>query len=419
MLRHGSLRDDRRRRSLLEDTTAAQEPGTAAKSRRTSKAAEAYTELARSECHARWSDFVSLRNWTLAAFFTVGLLLIAALEAGYYFATQSAIWPAGGLGALDLAEAGSLAGWWSALVMLTCALLSAFVYSVRRYRLDDYRGRYRVWLWGVGLWLVMSIDGVADLRGALRALGVELTGRIGPGDGVLWWLAPWAVLLLWLGLRMVLDVRACRTATASFVVGIGGVAAGFILPQLSLSLANHQAVMIAVACSLLGRWLLFFGLVAFARHVLLDAHGQLPVRAAKPKREKKKAEPATDDAAAAAGGKTAGNGAKRRDDLTTRIDPPHTAPYRPATSGIDLQLQRAAGQSGSATRRETSGANVAARTPAAAASAKPAVSPTKSPPQFIGDDDDDDGESRQSHKLSRAERKRLRKQQRAERQDDE
>ncbi|MEX2140029.1 MAG: hypothetical protein WD894_12260 [Pirellulales bacterium] len=413
MLRHTSLRDDRRRRSLLEDATAAQEPGTAAKSRRTSKAAEAYTELARSECHARWSDFVPLRNWSLAAFFTVGLLLIAALEAAYYFATQSAIWSAGRLRALDLAEAGSLAGWWSALVMVACALLSAFVYSVRRFRLDDYRGRYRVWLWGAALWLVMSIDGVADLRGAVRTIGVGLSGRVGLGDGVLWWLAPWSVLVVWLGLRMMLDARACRTATSSFLLGFGGVAVGFIIPQLSLSIAEHQAVMVATACSSLGRWWLLFGLVAFARHVLLDAHGQLPVRALKPKREKKKSEPPA-EAPVTTTAKSTGSAAKRRDDLTTRVDPAHTAPFRPATSGIDLQRSAASGSS--STKPQTAHANVAARTTAAA---KPTATSSNSPAQFIGGDDDDDGQSGPSHKLSRAERKRLRKQQRTERYDDE
>ena len=46
MLRHGSLRDDRRRRSLLEDAAALTDTGTPARLCRT-KSAEAYTDLGR------------------------------------------------------------------------------------------------------------------------------------------------------------------------------------------------------------------------------------------------------------------------------------------------------------------------------------------------------------------------------------
>src|SRR6186713_2393777 len=138
MLRQGSLRDERRRRSLLEDAAAAAEDGTSAKPRRAPKASETYTELARAECHARWSDFVPLRNWTIAVFLTAGLVSIAALESAYFFVSQTGLWTSGALGALDLARTDSLAGWLVTLALFAAAVLSLFIYSVRRYRLDDY-----------------------------------------------------------------------------------------------------------------------------------------------------------------------------------------------------------------------------------------------------------------------------------------
>jgi hypothetical protein len=414
MLRHTSLRDDRRRRSLLEDASASQEASGTAKSRRAAKTAETYTELARSDCHARWSDFVPLRNWTLAGVMLAGLVVIAILEAGYYFTSRYGLWATGGLGALDLVRPDSLAGWWSAFVMFSCAVVAAFIYSVRRYRLDDYRGRYRVWLGAAAGWTLMSIDSIADLRTAVRTLGVDLSGYVGPGDGVIWWLAPWVLFILWFGLRMVLDARTCRTATVSLVLGFLALIGGFVGPQMLISLAGELAVMLPAGCSLLGRWLIFFGHIAYARHVLLEAHGRLPVREAKPKREKKKPTSDSEDSTKAAGKTTAGS-AKRRDDLTTRIDPPHTTPFQPATSGIDVQ--RSSAPSGNSAKTQGAGAAVASRTPAASAAIKPAAIPAKSSTQFISGDDDD--ESRPGNKLSRAERKRLRKQQRGDRYDDE
>jgi hypothetical protein len=412
MLRQGSLRDERRRRSLLEDAAVAADDVTAPKPRRTSKASETYAELARMDCHARWSDFVPLRNWTVAAFLAAGLTSIAALQTAYFFVTQAEIWTAGELSVLDLARAESLAGWFVTLSLFAAAVLSFFVYSVRRYRLDDYRGRYRVWLWGGGLWLVMSIDASADLRGAVQAACIALSGRVGPLDGITWWLAPWSLAVLGLSLRMVLDMRGCRTATASLLIGLALLPVGLVLRRVPLPLAARELVMIASGCWLTGCWLLLFGQLTYARHVLLDAHGQLPVRAPKPKREKKAKPPA--EAASKDSGKSAGTGIKRRDDLTTRIDPAHSSSIRPANSGIDLQ-KPAASSSGSVRPLPTAAKMTVGASSAAAA--KPSAAPAKATQFINGRDEDDD--SRPSNKLSRAERKRLRKQQRTGQYDDE
>jgi hypothetical protein len=170
--------------------------------------------------------------------------------------------------------------------------------------------------------------------------------------------------------------------------------------------------MITSGCWLVGCWLLLFGHVAFARHVLLDAHGQLPIRASKPQREKKpkaSTEEASKDAV-----KATGNGSKRRDDLTTRIDPPHGASYRPATSGIDLQ--KPAGPSNGNIKPQPAATKLTVGA-SSTASAKVASPPAKATQFISGRAEEDD--ARPSHKLSRAERKRLRKQQRAGGDDDE
>ena len=384
MFRHGSQRDERRRRSLVEYSSADLDSSAPAKTRgRSTKSAETYTELARTDNHARWSDYVPRRNWVLATLLVVGMSVIAGLEASYYFAASSTLWSSGSLGALNLERTNSIAGWLAALTLFSTAVISLSIYSVRRYRTDDYRGRYRVWLWAAVAWLVMSVDVVADLRSAVSALGISLSGWTGPLEGLTWWLAPWSLVLLYVGLRLLFDVRACRTATVSLLAACGGLIAAFVLPQIPLGIESGPMTMLTAGCSLVGTWLLFFAHTAFARHVLLDAEGQLPLRIPKPKREKAKPEPTGDNKPKSS--TTSSNVAtKDRNDLTSRIDPPHASSFRPATSGIDLK----------------------SRSPQAA-------SPTKPSPQFIGGYDEDDNHSANTHKLSRAERKRLRKQQRA------
>ena len=142
------------------------------------------------------------------AFCSAGLAMIAGLETCYFFVRQSSIWADSGTGAFDLGRPDSVAGWFAVLITFGTAVLSIFIYSVRRYRLDDYRGRYRVWLGSGVMCLVMSLDGIADLRSLAVSLGVQLSQRVGPGDGVVWWLAPWSLFTAWIGLRMVLDVLA-------------------------------------------------------------------------------------------------------------------------------------------------------------------------------------------------------------------
>jgi hypothetical protein len=336
---------------------------------------------------------------------------IAALESAYLFLTQTDLLASGALGALDLARTDSLAGWLVTLALFAAAVLSFFIYSVRRYRLDDYRGRYRVWMWAGALWLLMGIDAAVNLREAIQAACIALSDRIGPLDGKAWWLGPWSLLVGWLGVRMVLDMRGCRTAIASLIIGLGLLPVGLVLRQVQLPLAARELVMITAGCWLTACWLLLFGHVAYARHVLFDAHGRLPVRAPKARREKKAKALAA--GAPADSSKATAGGVKRRDDLTTRIDPPHGSSYRPATGGIDLG--KAAKQSnlqaqGSAAKMTIGASNNAATAKAASAPAKVT--------QFINGREEDD-DSRPSNKLSRAERKRLRKQQRAGSYDDE
>ena len=179
---------------------------------------------------------------------------------------------------------------------------------------------------------------MADLHSAISALGISISGWTGPMEGLTWWLAPWSLVLLYLGLRMLFDVRACRTATVSLLAACGGLIAAFVLPQIQLGIESAQTTMLTAGCSLVGTWLLFFAHTAFARHVLLDAHGQLPLRIPKPKREKAKPEP-TGDNKPKSSATSSSVAAKDRNDLTTRVDPPHASAFHPASSGIDLRTR--------------------------------------------------------------------------------
>ena len=75
-----------------------------------------------------------------------------------------------GVAAFDLGGKGSLAAWFSSLMLLAASLVAVLVYTVRRHRMDDYRGRYRVWLWAALCWFLMATDAAASLHEGFRDL---------------------------------------------------------------------------------------------------------------------------------------------------------------------------------------------------------------------------------------------------------
>ncbi len=220
MFRQGSLRDERRRRALVEDAMASgtEVPASLKPPRKAAvRSSESYSELARTEHLWRVTDLIPRRSSGLAAWFVAGVATVALLEVGYWMAITRPIADVPLPAALDLAAHDSLGGYTSALVMFGAAAVSILIYAVRRHRIDDYRGRYRVWAWAAMLWCLASIDAVADLRSLVRVLCAAWTGHTGPGDGVAWWLAPWLLALSFIGLRTVIDVRPSRPALISLL----------------------------------------------------------------------------------------------------------------------------------------------------------------------------------------------------------
>src|SRR5205823_14278964 len=63
----------------------------------------------------------------------------------------------GRIAAFDLDGEGSLGAGFSAALLALSGVTAVLIYTLRRHRLDDYRGRYRLWLWAAMCWFVMSM----------------------------------------------------------------------------------------------------------------------------------------------------------------------------------------------------------------------------------------------------------------------
>ena len=72
------------------------------------------------------------------------------------------------LAALDASQRGSLAAWLASVVLAGGAAASLVTFGIRLHRVDDYRGRYRVWLWTAAALVFASLDAATHSHGKFQ-----------------------------------------------------------------------------------------------------------------------------------------------------------------------------------------------------------------------------------------------------------
>ncbi len=181
--------------------------------------------------------------------------------------------------ALDAATPGSLADWAIGLACLGAAAAMLLVYSVRRHRVDDYRGRYRLWLWAAAGCVVASADATTRLSEQLAQLAASATAITAPFAAVVSQTWP-LVLAAVLGLFLVWELLESRVATIGLGLAATTTVAGALLTTHAVVLSDpvlHQLAELSLR--LASVWCLLGGICWYARHVDRIANGLVPRRA--------------------------------------------------------------------------------------------------------------------------------------------
>lgn len=305
-----SARDSRRRRVLTEEVMSTAIGSTISSESASSESATggpSYAEGASRENQPHLSDLVPRRYTTILLAVIGAASIVLGLEYLHVHAADLAEKIAGRpIAALDLSAPGALAVWFSSMTLMLCGAMSVLIYSLRKHKIDDYPGRYRIWLWAAIGWIALSINTTAPLHGAYVDLMTYLTGWTAGPQGAYWWLTPMAIIFGAIGVRVLLDVRRCRMAFVTLALAHIAWAAALAVYFGWLPIPTWAtSTMIVSGAAMGGHVALLTGLALYARYVLLDVEGLVPVRAPKHQEET--------------------SGATRRREISAhvKIDPPH------------------------------------------------------------------------------------------------
>jgi hypothetical protein len=395
--RSGQL-DERRRRVLMDESAT---PGSDTEKAQPTTAkgpVRAYHESVLYDRQRRVSDLIPLRPFKVVATMLLLITAVAAIEALYIFTAPLAGHKSGEhpFAALDLAARGNIGSWFSSLLFAAGVVAVMGLLSIRAHRVDDYRGRYRVWWWVAAALLWASVDVATGLHDALGQGLQMLAGDNMPGGRTLLWIGLYGLVFGTLATRAAFEIWSSSLT----VVGTSLAALLYfacIAMQLEMTPPLGDVVLTTVVQSsltLLAHVSLVSSVLLFARHVHLDAQGRLLVAAdggtkakKKPKSKAKLAVVSDDDEKET---KTEKKSAVAAKDAKDKKEPEKKEAAAPAAAA---KPAAATGLKFGSSAAPTASASIGKATAAASNQ----------------DDDDEDEDEDEDDSLSKSERRRLKK----------
>ncbi len=276
----------RRRRVLIDESTTPDKTQDSVHRKGKLANMTSYTNAARFDRQARVTDLIPKRIISIGLWFLSGVASICGLESLHIYGTQLAeLTGSNHALSLGLTGPGSLAAWFSSSLLAMTAVMAVMIYSIRRHKVDDYRGRYRIWLWAALVLIVASMDATARLHALLPVSLTKLSGiPLTYGNQSAWWLVGWGMVGCLIGLWLFVDMRQCRSARLASLLCIGlyAAAVGFELNWIQLNYVEPINTVVASSTGLSGHLMLFMIAIIYARYVYLDAQGKIGFRSLQP-----------------------------------------------------------------------------------------------------------------------------------------
>ncbi len=286
-------RQDRRRRVLRENAEGeVTESGMPTRTRRSAapdvsepstRRGAGYSHDVRNACGHRLVQFIPIRRRSFAGVIGLSFLLPALLLFAHYlvYVNGKLAWYGHPLAlALDAAHPQSIAAWLSSHLWLLCLGATLLTFQLRRHKLDDYNGDYRLWFWLVITCLLASIDSTthaSELFGlALHRWSVLNLGWSGPAVVK----ATLAVMIGMLGLRLCSELKVVPLSLCFWLVGLvaWAVSAALGPDELKISLTPQFRIFLRCALWLGGLTAIWLSALTYLRHVYIEAQHRFLLR---------------------------------------------------------------------------------------------------------------------------------------------
>lgn len=278
--RRGQL-DDRRRRVLMDEITSSTDVDTS-EAPGAKRLLRAYGETVLEDRQPRITELIPVRPFLVAMIILVALTGIAVLE-NLYIHLQTSSWRDAGhalaskFAALDLASRGNVGAWYGALLLALGSAASLVILSIRCHRVDDYSGRYRVWIWTAAALLWGSMDCASGIHHALGA-GLAMLARV-PQLTELCWLGPYLLVFGALAVRLGIETwHSLASFSALAISAVLYIIAGMMALDLWPITSHLVSTVLVSSVTLIAHVAVIATLALYARHVCLDAAGKLPLR---------------------------------------------------------------------------------------------------------------------------------------------
>ena len=184
----------------------------------------AYSHSVRRACQHRLVQFIPVRRLSLTGAIAASVAIPLVLMTLHYciFVNGALAWSRHPMSTLlNANNPRSLAAWLSSHLWLLCLTATIFTFRLRKHKLDDYEGEYRLWFWLVFTCVIGSIDSttrLTELFGAALDRWSQL--HVGWTGGAIVQ-ATLATLVGLLGLRLCSELKTVPASLVLWLAGLG------------------------------------------------------------------------------------------------------------------------------------------------------------------------------------------------------